>query len=1453
MIRHKRSHSRSRIPAAVTLLIAMALLLPSPPAWTDDRDLLSFNSAKPFLFILMDTSGSMNFQIGPGEVPLPGGADHPESRLYAAKQALFEVFEGVDDVHFGFATFNQDETYVKSKHWLYYIKDEVGDNPVKDPNWPISYPVADPDGLTMLIDTETIDTDGDGIPDATDGIPDTPVGDIEGDALTYGTFFDFTPTGEGGSCDAPLPVGVLGSEERNRLNAFPRLGGINGVSSIWIEEGGTTYRLDHINNVGDGPGSPSFHMRLELNEVASCSPVSLGKKWQWGINLFLDPVLNEYLMIDGTAGLAPDLIAGDKTDEPAAGLWDWQDAEHRASCGGGHPFTGQGWEGNYDSGAVSGDPALDLQITDVDKFCPNPADPFCVDIKPIEQTQFSAAFGRTLDRGDMLPFNWQASEKTAFLQRLAPNYQRIAGPPDYRVSSYFEDWPDNKGLLQLRNPAIKPLLAIGPTPLGKTILDTRCWYVGTEGAGGVQKCRDAPFFGEGWFETACTYDPEYGCRRVFFILVSDGDDNCAGENPTADIASLNSHSGIRTWAINLGAVESCQENKGELWSITKAGKGECITASTKEDLTQVLSELLGEIREEVTAFASAAVPTIRADVEQSVVVSSFVPINGKPIWNGHMDAFTKPLPLTPEGRPDTDHVNHIWDVAEVLVDTQYDAADPLGNEESKRRVYYAQDAAAGDWPNGRRLLDPTVDGMDEAIRYDLWRAFQLTDQPDDSLDDATETALQDEANAAIAETFRLKTATLIQTGEVIEYLLGDVFHSDPLIVGAPINPQYFALDAGADQDRNCEADDSGGNTNRGYRCFEKRQSNRRKVMFVGTNDAMLHAVDTGRFDSGTDAFDEGSGKEVFAYMPRSVMPTAKALTEFNARHSFSVDGPPVAADVFIDPLFDAGGPVEADRLWRTVLLGGLREGGAGIYALDLTSPEPLTETVDPAGFQDFEPQGGGASVPACITTGGGGCGPIPYASPLWEFTDSTENSYLSVYPVPASRMDEDENGQVDLADTWSVPQIGRLRICEGSECDPTVTPNDITEKYVAIFGGGICGRSGAGKCEESLLQNGGADLVRRGNWVYIVDIETGRIIYKRQVLGAVASEVAAIDTDQDSFIDRLYVATTWGYIYRIDLGLDSLGEMPGLEDESVKAIDLITYTAQRVTASEWDPRMIFDANHDGATDLIPGQRPFFQRPSVFLVSELGLYGLALGSGDREDLWSTLDIDGRFFVFVDDTDQIAAGSLPLDESSFVEVLATDADLVGNLLLTRTLGEKGWYLVLEPDERVNQDAFSLSGITVFTTFLPQVAIEDANGDPIDAEGSCSSKKFHQDTDNRCAKTGTSRIYVVNTTNANQFLSDELSNPTRFLEVSSFVTEPFTEVGQNKNDPGNGGEGDDADDLTESEIDVMNALKDLFPANCQFANYRIDIKTISSTTELQRIATVPICLITRNWKEF
>jgi hypothetical protein len=455
-----------------------------------------------------------------------------------------------------------------------------------------------------------------------------------------------------------LPVGTLGSEERNRLNAFARLGAGTETTSIWIEEGGVTYRLDFFNTGGELLGDHFINMGLELHELDTCLPPDATFKsnpWKWQTSFHSDHNLNEFLMIDGFGGLESSvaLVEDDKTLEPAAGLWPWQDAEHSASCTSSHPFTGQGWEGNYDSGQLFGADPPDTQVTN-DDYCLgldlSEAEPLgCSSrVKPVIPTVFETSFGslgRVLDRGDMVPFDWTSDNgKAEFLRRLAPS------GGNFGISSYFADVPDADGLLQLENATIKPLLAIGPTPLGKSILDTRCWYQGEDGS---QKCRETPFLEGGWAQTACTFDPEFGCRRVFFIVVSDGDDNCGGENQVADVASLFSNSGIHTWAVNVGGIDNCK-GSNQLGALAHAGRGECVTASNKAELSDTLSNILGEIREEVTAFASAAVPTIRADVEQTVIVSSFVPLNEEPIWGGSMDGFLKPLPLTAEGRGRSD-------------------------------------------------------------------------------------------------------------------------------------------------------------------------------------------------------------------------------------------------------------------------------------------------------------------------------------------------------------------------------------------------------------------------------------------------------------------------------------------------------------------------------------------------------------------------------------------------------------------------------------------------------------------------------------------------------------------------------------------------------------------------------------------------------------------------------
>lgn len=64
-------------------------------------------------------------------------------------------------------------------------------------------------------------------------------------------------------------------------------------------------------------------------------------------------------------------------------------------------------------------------------------------------------------------------------------------------------------------------------------------------------------------------------------------------------------------------------------------------------------------------------------------------------------------------------------------------------------------------------------------------------------------------------------------------------------------------------------------------------------------------------------------------MPTAVFSKLHKLTGKSyqgAHHQFYVDGSPVVADVYI------GGE------WRTVLIGTLRAGGKGLFALDVTDP-----------------------------------------------------------------------------------------------------------------------------------------------------------------------------------------------------------------------------------------------------------------------------------------------------------------------------------------------------------------------------------------------------------------------------------------------------------------------------------------------------------------------------------
>ena len=205
----------------------------------------------------------------------------------------------------------------------------------------------------------------------------------------------------------------------------------------------------------------------------------------------------------------------------------------------------------------------------------------------------------------------------------------------------------------------------------------------------------------------------------------------------------------------------------------------------------------------------------------------------------------------------------------------------------------------------------------------------------------------------------------------------------------------------------------------------------------------------------------------------------------------------------------------------------------------------------------------------------------------------------------------------------------------------------------------------------------------------------------------------------------------------------------------------------------------------------------------------------------------------------------------DESTLSQIASSQADVVGDLLLDPALapGSRGWYLTLNQNERVITDSFSLSGVTIFSSYEPRTDITDGDGNPVAAGCDASGRIV---TDRRCAKSGNSNIYGVNTTNANALLQDDSQQNVRSVQTSTYVSNPFAETGTTK-DTDAAGSGETADDLSQRHLDIMESLKALFPTNCKFANYRIDVKTIAADTTLQLIAPIPVCLIEKNWKDF
>jgi type IV pilus assembly protein PilY1 len=373
-----------------------------------------------------------------------------------------------------------------------------------------------------------------------------------------------------------------------------------------------------------------------------------------------------------------------------------------------------------------------------------------------------------------------------------------------------------------------------------------------------------------------------------------------------------------------------------------AGGGLFRASNNPEELTAAITDAVTSIIDKASSFTAAAVPATRTAAGGNIYTSLFKPTE-EAYWTGELKLFQITsegdildqagqcalLNPTPPGEckggqvsPDADPW---WDAGEEIPDPEdrdlYTSFPGLGRMPfTKAAMTYT-------------LLGAVLDTSDDLTLADI--AQYVT---------SGVTTLDDLKNVIVQNIRGCVMGTGLTDGTCVNRpsLLGDIFHSNPLVVG---RPRSFINEAS-------------------YREFANDYATRDTVIYAGSNAGFLHGFHAGEWQSSATppAYDRGTGEELFGFMPWPVRQNARYLPlDTGSRDYYGVDGSPSAADVWF---YDTATQTTKDAdEWHTVLTGGLRQGGRAYYALDITDPDAGSY---PGYLWEFPAEGASAAERAAI-------------------------------------------------------------------------------------------------------------------------------------------------------------------------------------------------------------------------------------------------------------------------------------------------------------------------------------------------------------------------------------------------------------------------------------------------------------------------------------------------------
>jgi len=458
--------------------------------------------------------------------------------------------------------------------------------------------------------------------------------------------------------------------------------------------------------------------------------------------------------------------------------------------------------------------------------------------------------------------------------------------------------------------------------------------------------------------------------------------------------------------------------------------------------------------------------------------------------------------------------------------------------------------------------------------------------------------------------------------------LGDVFRSTPITVGTP--SAYY------EDTRDCNRRFAEHRAN-----HVRSSANGYRLIVAGANEGEFHAFRT------------STGAEAWSFIPPNLLTKLKSITHDTHPtaliHQYFVDGPVTVADVWTGA--DDGtcgsacmghGTCKSADSWRTTLIFGLGRGITG-YAWSTSSS---CDTGVSASYS---------------TTNRYYCGYYAF-----NLNSSLNPAFLWVGPTFSDATTAGTLGPY-LGEPWSKVMTGRVRVWESGE---------EKEKWIGIMGGGY----NAGDCQ------GGGACDPRGKGVFVIDLNDGKVLWSYTRVNnslmnfSIPTTVAIVDTDNDGFIDRLYLGDLGGNMWRFTF---------------CRAADMDSHC----TYSNWTGNLFYDSSTGNI-------RPIYTSAAVARDTAGNLW-VYWGTGDKTD--PTAPNTQEHFYGVKDLDPTATYHL-----SDIENLSSASQTYSG-----GTGKVGYRIQLNGQgEKVLADPTVFGGVVYFTTFTPA-----SGNDPCEQAGTAS----------------------------------------------------------------------------------------------------------------------------------